>query len=251
MKKYFVVFILAFMSLFSQSQTKIETPFVSNFHLGGGLLVNVPAGEHADANENIGFGGSIDLAYQFTATPILVGLNGSFSIFGSETRSEPWSKTIPDVFVNVTTTNSYHFGTLFLRFQPDMKFMKPYFEGHIGFNYLQTSTSIEDQDDIGDDDDYNIASSTDLSDAGFLYGFGGGFEIPLYSSILIDEVNEFQAKPRKFELLLNLQVKYLLGQELEYLQEGDKEIIDGEVFYNPTVSKTDILTFVIGVSFKL
>ena len=38
--------------------------------------------------------------------------------YGSEKREEPWSMTIPDVFVDVKTTNDLLAAHLFLRLQP-------------------------------------------------------------------------------------------------------------------------------------
>ncbi len=43
----------------------------------------------------------------------------------------------------------------------------------------------------------------------------------------------------------------MIGGQAEYLKEGDKEIIDGEVYHNMTVSTTDMLLFRIGVTFRI
>lgn len=247
MKKILLLFFAFSIAGFAQEDGSI---MLTNPHFtaGLGLQFAIPVGEHKDQNDDFGIGGNIDLAYQFTNTPILAGVNFAYTVFGSETREEAWSSTIPDVRVDVTTTNSYMFGTAFIRLQPDFKYIMPYFEGHIGFNYLQTTTSVEDQNH-NNEDDYEIASSTDLSDAGFMYGVGGGIEIPLYRNTVTEE-NFVKGNDIPFIVTLDIQGRYLFGSELEYLKEDSKTIVNGKVEYDKIKSKTDIFALKIGVAFK-
>ncbi len=248
MKKCFIVFIAVSAFLMAQPQNAQvkEMEFHPNFMVEVGFQMAFPTGEFADSLDNNGYGIGLDLAYQFSETPIILGAEFGYTVFSSQTRNVPWSLTIRDVRVDVTTTNSYMFGTAFLRFQPDLNYVLPYFEGHIGFNYLATTTSVEDMN--SNNDDYEIASSTDFSDAGLLYGFGGGLEIPVYKYRPTPE--ELQRGEKPVNMSIDLQVRYFIGQELEYLDEHSKEIVNGNVNYYPKQSQTNILAPRIGFTVK-
>jgi hypothetical protein len=249
MKKFLLIFVAVSAILVAQAQNAQvkELEFHPNFMVEVGFQMAFPTGEFADSLDNNGYGIGVDLAYQFKGTPIILGAEFGYTVFSSQTRNVPWSLTIPDVRVDVTTTNSYMFGTAFLRFQPDLKYVLPYFEGHIGFNYLETTTKVEDEDNY-DDDDYEIASSTDFSDGGLLYGFGGGLEIPVFKYRPSEE--QMQTGDMPVNMSIDLQVRYFIGDELEYLDEDSKEIVNGEVNYYPKKSQTNILAPRIGFTVK-
>ncbi len=70
---------------------------------------------------------------------------------------------------------------------------------------------------------------------------GGGLLINLYSP---DEgEGSFES------LFLDLKVRYLLGTEAEYLKEGSVTIDNGNVYYDVSKSKTDLLITQVGVMF--
>lgn len=212
----------------------------STFKIGGNFTLGFPQNEFNENVENIGLGGTGHFAFNFPESPVSLGASIGFMIYGSETREEPFSLTIPDVFVDVTTTNNILLGHLFMRLQPPQGAVLPYLDGLIGFNYLWTETRVSDQDRFDDDE---IASTKQLDDITFSYGVGGGLMIRVYEAP--------RKQNRKHNLLavyIDLGMRYLKGGEAEYLKEGSIEIIDSDVIYHISKSTTDIITGHIGVS---
>ena len=211
------------------------------FQAGGNLTLGFPQGEFDENVETTGIGGTGFFAVNFPQSPLTVGGSIGFIIYGRETDERPFSHTIPDVYVDVTTTNSILQGHLFLRLQPPRGAFLPYLDGLIGFNYLWTETSIEDQDTPGFDE---IASTTQLQDITFSYGVGGGLMFRVYdASAKENKKNDLKA------VYVDLGIRYLMGGEAEYLKEGSIEIENGQVYYDISKSTTDILTAHIGVMF--
>jgi hypothetical protein len=206
---------------------------------GGNLLLGLPQNEFKENVDNAGFGLTGHFAYRFPQTPVLVGANLSFLIYGSETRNEPFSTTIPDVTVDVTTTNSILLGHLLLRLQPQTGPFRPYVDGLLGLNYLFTDTSIKSEN--WSDDDNDVASSTNFDDTTLSYGGGGGIMVQVYQSPVAENAG------RPVTVFLDFGVRYLKGGEAEYLQKG--AIIreeNGRVVYDVSQSTTDLLTFQVG-----
>lgn len=140
------------------------------FQIGGHFLLGFPEAEFRDNVEKTGLGGNFYFAYRLPRSMISAGVAVGFLIYGHETRTEPLSPTIPDMIVDVRTTNSILLCHLFLRVQPPRGVFRPYLDGLIGFNYLTTDTSIGDHDGWEDND----LSSNNLSDLALSYGLGGG-----------------------------------------------------------------------------
>lgn len=72
-----------------------------NFLLSLNFLTGDPQGEFDDNVENLGFGFSGMFGYHPNASPVMIGGELAFMRYGSETRNEPFSTTIPDVRVDV------------------------------------------------------------------------------------------------------------------------------------------------------
>jgi len=211
------------------------------FQAGGNLTLCFPRGEFDENIETIGIGGTGFFTVNFPQSPLSVGASIGFMIYGSETDERPFSMTIPDVYVDVTTTNNILQGHLLLRVQPPRGAFLPYLDGLVGFNYLWTETRIEDQDTPGYDD---IASTTQLDDITFSYGVGGGLMFRVFDGSMRESENR-----ELMAIYVDLGIRYLMGGEAEYLKRGSIEIEDGKVFYDINKSTTDILTAHIGVSF--
>ncbi|HDL19501.1 MAG TPA: hypothetical protein ENH29_10635 [Bacteroidetes bacterium] len=213
-----------------------------NFQGGLNLMLGVPQGEFSDNVDNPGFGIGGMFGVSIPHSPLMVGGDLGFLIYGSETRKEPFSTTIPDVTVNVETSNNIAMGHLLLRLQAPVGAIRPYMDGLIGFNYLFTETKIKDED-YNDDE---IASSTNFDDAAFSYGAGGGLQIRVY--------NGRYKKPKEGEknltgVFIDFRVRYLVGGKAEYLKEGSIARENGRVTHDVTQSKTDLLTYQLGVVF--
>jgi hypothetical protein len=86
-----------------------------------------------------------------------------------------------------------------------------------------------------------IASTTNNDDNAFAYGFGGGVMIEVY-----DGKTKTGGKP--LQVFVDLNFRYILGGEADYLKEGSIRRENGNVIYDITRSKTDIATAHIGVA---
>ncbi|WP_290664704.1 hypothetical protein, partial [Ignavibacterium sp.] len=143
---------------------------------GLNLTLAIPSGEFKEKVDNLGFGlsGHINFLSPKPISPFGIGLNLGYIIYGSESRTEPLSYTIPDVYVNVDRTNNLlNFHLLFTVGVPKGR-IRPYIEGLFGGSYIYTTTSVISQ---GTGEEF--ASSTNFDDWAWSYGAGGGFAILL------------------------------------------------------------------------
>ena len=234
--------------------------------IGGNFDLGYPQEEFRDNVDNTGLGGGMFLTIGFPDVPVQIGASADVMEYGRESREAPWSTTIPDVFVDVETTNDIVAAHLFLRLQPSSGFFQPYAEGLIGFHYLSTSTSVSDQGDESE----TIASTKHLSDFVFSYGAGAGVMFRVWkrsetpdpgedpaSKDDLDEVilgegsGESAGKVKVQSIGVFLDARYLRGREAEYLREGSITVEDGRVEYDVRRSRTDIVIFRIGFSVNL
>ena len=181
--------------------------------------VGVPVGPFADNIEDPGYGGNLFLGTQLGASPVVLGLDLGFLIYGRSERTVPFSNTVgPSVNVDVITTNNIFQPHAVLRLQPLQGPFRPYVEAVGGFKYLFTRTRIEDRGNSNNDDD-DIASETNFDDFAWSGGGGAGVDIMVYRpSAKAGKKSSFRG------LSLHLGSQYLFGQEAEYLAEG--ELVD-------------------------
>ena len=207
----------------------------SNFQGGLSFMAGFPQGDFKDNVDENGFGIGGEILYSPSTSPFGIGISLGFMNYGEESRREPFSTTIPDVEVEVKTTNNIVMGHLLFRAQSKIGPIRPYADGLVGFNYLFTETKIEDVDD-----DDEIASSTNLDDGVFSYGAGGGVMLRLYSGKT--------KKGKIWSILIDFGARYILGGEAEYLKEGSIKRVGGRVVFDKIQSKTDILITHLGVT---
>lgn len=224
--------------------TYADSPWAGGF----GLVVGSPQDEFRKNVDNVGFGLDAFATHNLGGSAFQLGGTFSFMVYGRDKRSEPFSYTIPDVRVDVITTNSIVMGHLLARLQPPKGGLRPYIEGLYGFHYLSTSTTIENQH--ASEDDNEIASSTNFEDFTSSYGAGAGLMFTIWdASNITGGSGDFSGK-----LLLDLGARYLFGGEAEYLKKGsiqpDEQTSDPtDLIYDVQRSKTDILNFRIGLVF--
>lgn len=199
------------------------------------LVVGVPRGEFRDNVDRAGLGLEVGIGWAPRGAPFMVGIDFQYLNYGDESRREPFSTTIPDVTVKVSTTNDIFMSHLAVRLQPNEGFFRPYMEGLAGVNYLFTRTEISN---VSTDEE--VASSTNFDDAAFSYGGGAGAMFRVYEST--DDANAGLK-----EVLINVGTRYMLGGEAEYLKEGSVRRENGRVAYDVSKSETDLLTFRVGV----
>src|SRR5688572_19264357 len=192
----------------------------------------VPHGEFSENVTNNGYGVSGQILVRLGGSPFMAGGDLGIAVYGSESRREPISATIPNLQVRVRTTNNIFFSHFVLRAQPRTGPVRPYFDGLIGLKHLFTKTSISDLSD-----DETIASNTDLSVTALSYGFGGGLQIPL-------------TKGPEARIMLDTGVRYLRGARAVYLRKGSIREENGLVFFDVLSSRTDVLAVQVGVTFR-
>lgn len=211
--------------------------FAQNFSGGINFMYGVPKGEFGSLVDSKGFGIAGDIGYRVPYSPLTLGLALGYLQYGNEERRTSFSTTIPDVTVNVSTTNSIALAHLLLRLQPETGAVRPYADGLLGLHYLFTTTTVRNRGGFDDE----IASSNNLGDVAFSYGGGGGVMVQVYGA-------PEQDGPGIKQVLVDAGVRYLLGGEAEYLKEGSIKRENGTARYSALKSKTDLMTFSLGVS---
>jgi len=181
----------------------------------------------------------LTFAYRLPRSPLSVGLSFGFLIYGHETRSEFLSPTIPDIIVDVSTTNALLLGHAFLRFRPRVGVVRPYLDVLVGFHHLTTDTSID-----GGYDEYGSASSNNYRDTVLSYGVGAGVVFPV---LLVKRASDGS---RIWSIDLDVGARYLQGGTADYLTEGSIDRHHGDVTYLLSRSSTDLFTANIGLSFS-
>jgi hypothetical protein len=215
------------------------TPVSADNQVELNLMGAFPQGEF---KQQINAGGGIAGGYTYgffsdRALSIRLGVDGGFIMYGNETRSEPFSTTIPDVRVRVETSNNIvHYG-LVGRVSTTFGTIQPYIEGKVGMSYFYTESKIKDIDLT---DDQEIASSKNFDDTSTYTAIGGGFLIPVYSQTENGRFN--------FRVSIDLRFLYWWGSETDYLKEGSIKREDGEVTYYVTRSLTDMTSVHLGVA---
>lgn len=203
------------------------------------LDIGVPQREFSDQLDRVGVGLGISGAYQFPGTPVMLGLDFGFMNFGKDVREEPLSTTIPDLRVEVENRYNLIQGNLLIRFIPQQQAFRPFVEGLFGFNYFFTETAILERGSRSSDDKLR---DTNFEDVALSYGIGAGLQLRVYHDKVADREEISPAS-----VYLTLGSRYMMGREAEYLQQGSIQIENGNVFYDISRSKTDLLYFKFGV----
>src|SRR5690606_36432668 len=74
------------------------------------FIVGVPQGSFSENVDDAGFGLNLFGGLGVGRSPVVVGLELGFMVYGFERRNEPFSTTIPDVTVDVETSNNIMLG---------------------------------------------------------------------------------------------------------------------------------------------
>ncbi|MBR9975222.1 MAG: hypothetical protein KFF77_06545 [Bacteroidetes bacterium] len=211
----------------------------------GGLhfLLTFPQGEFKENSDDIGYGLGFDLGYVLPRMPLSVGLTGGFSVYGTREFDVPFYGTGNLVTVELTTHNNIATGHAFLRVQPQDGLFRPYVEGLVGLHVFWTESEVKDERY----EDRDIAGSTNLSDAAFSYGAGGGVMFRVHRG-------ESDTPGRGVEVFIDLKARYLYGGKAKYFDEksitfdanGAPLLLEA----NALESTTDMLQTMIGVAVR-
>ncbi|PKL81637.1 MAG: hypothetical protein CVV24_14260 [Ignavibacteriae bacterium HGW-Ignavibacteriae-3] len=224
MIKKILLYLILIFSSYSQAQT-----------VGGGVFIGVPQGDFKSNVNNLGYGFEVHgtLWSPSAERPVSVGLNVGYLVYGMKTERRPFSLTIPEVGVDVTRTNSLANMHLLVQVNPFGGTIQPYIEGLFGGAYIFTNTDIK-----SDYKNEKIASTVNYDDFTWSYGAGAGLLFQLKKDLGDVSV-----------LFLDLKARYIYGSEAQYLTETGIVInpANSQVYYYPKKSRTDLLSFQIGV----
>lgn len=227
-----------FILLASSNLKSQELQFGLDFQIGA------PQGDfNTQLDNRLGFGIGGMFGYRFENTPFMLGLDFGFMNFGTETREEPLSSTIPDLRVEVENSYNLFHGDILLRVLSPERAARPYIEGLFGFNHFFTQTVLRERGGFGSEPEK--LRDTNFRDTALSYGFGAGLQFRVYSDDGSRSESEFSGP---YSVYLHLASRYMFGREAEYLKEGSIIREGGNVTYDVIRSTTDLLHFKIGIT---
>ena len=232
------VVIIVISGVIISSAFEENTIYAQSIQGGLNTLMVLPQGDFKDNIGTTKFGGSIWAAYKLKRSPVSLGLELDYFMYGRTKRSEFFNDYIPEVNVDVSTTYNSLTTLSFLRFSLNREDIIPYFDFLIGFNYLYTRTSVSDDDDIFE----SIAATINYDDFALSYGIGFGCMLKIF------DIQNKNNENTPFQVLLNLRFRYLLGNEAEYLRKGSLTSNSQRIIYDLLKSRTNMLTMQIGAN---
>jgi len=208
----------------------------AEFQFGLALSPSLPRGEFRDVLDKTAWGGTFFFAYRPFRSPVLIGSSLGFAIYGTERWQEWLGLTEPDVLVDVRSTNAIIAWNVFLRFQPEVGFLRPYLDLFAGLHILSTDTRVEEGDSDEDvSGDFSVNNSADMA---FAFGAGAGVLFPILRFVKPDGRSAFAMD-------LDFGIRYARGGRADYLIEGREPGI-----FDSRTSRTDMLTFIAGLAFS-
>jgi hypothetical protein len=216
------------------ARPKIEIEQPSRWTIGGNLLVSQPKGEFAENIDN-GFGGDFFGLVRVDKTGVL-------SLRADIGGSQYGSETLPGgciyacrVGVEVETTNSIFWGSIGPQITAPVGRIRPYASAAVGFMNFETTSSVKG---TGAYQGETFASTENQSDFTHAWIFGGGVLLPFTGRLSL--------------MSIDIGAKYFTGGRGSYLREGSiQDNPDGSVTINPLHSKTDQVTWHVGVSYTI
>lgn len=200
---------------------------------GASFIIASPQGEFKSNVDQLGFGLQVEgtLWTPTNERPISFGLSAGYLVYGLVSERRAWPG-FPGIYLNLTRTNSIANLHALFKISPFMGSIRPYVEGIFGGNYLFTTSEVKSENSI-----QQIASSTNFDDFTWSYGGGAGILFKLTENL-----------ERVSTLFLDLKVRYVYGSEAEYLTEKSVFVNNlGDTIFNPQKSKSDLVTFHIGI----
>jgi hypothetical protein len=210
----------------------IEKP--SRFTIGGTLLFSQPKGE-LSKNIDHGYGGN---AYGLFA----IDPAGALSIRGDIGGLQYGSETIPTgsvfggrVGFEVETTNSIIWGAIGPQVMLPVGRVRPYASAQIGVMDFSTNSAVRG---TGQYSGETFASTENQSDNTHTWIFGGGILFPFTGKLSM--------------MSIDVGAKYFTGGEATYLRKGAiRDNPDGSITMFPSHTKTDQVTWHLGVSYTI
>lgn len=209
-----------------------QTPLKGHF----GIYFNnsIPQKELYNNLQRSGPGFSLNGGY--TLEPLTFGMQADFLFYGGDTkyftynRPGGWKGAVD----TVTYQNMIIPVTFYVQFKPNVaNLIYPYVEGFAGFNLMSATADFKPA--YGPKDDKSDFSGS------WNYGVGVGTKIKLVDFIQL---------PNSYtRLMLDAKLRYMRGTEANYAMV--KQILpDSSPEFKTYRSKTDMVTFQLGVSFE-
>lgn len=197
---------------------------------------SVPQNEFYDNMKRSGPGFSVYGGYTFAPVPVTIGLQGDFLFYGGDEKYFKYQN--PGGWDYARDTVSYQNMvipvTASVMFRPDVYgLVFPYFEVFGGFTMMSASADYKSSWGAEDDKSEFTAS--------WNYGIGAGTMIKLVDFITLPEF--------RTRMLLDIKARYMKGTSTEYYMV--KQINqDSSPDFRKSTSKTDMLTFQVGIVFE-
>ena len=231
MRIRFALILLLSLSLYDTSRAQfLHSPEAS---ISGSMMI--PSGEFSNTlGRSVGWGSTVMGAARLYNSPVYVGLEGSWYAYGLDYSKLQRTHGEYDIFT-LNSVSSAHF---VMRLQHSVDNYSMYIEGLVGYKWFSTYSFVEYQGrypSTRTSFDGELLEKFTLS-----YGVGAGFTVPIYS---------VHGKP----ISILAGVRSLRGGRVEYLHSETKSQTGafGEVEFIPDQSRTDIVTPVLGVTFKM
>jgi hypothetical protein len=207
---------------------------------GGHLYYARAVGDFSDYIDH-GWGGDLH-ATLFLDDAGILGLrfDASYLNYGRERVNDVCAlPTNCRVLVDVITTNNMAFFGAGPQLMAPSGPIRPYLTGQVGWTFIWTNSSIEDNDRNDDFDGEHTFDTDNASDNTFSYGGMAGILIPLGMA---------DASP----VSLDIGARYLRNGRVRYLREGDiVDNVSGPPTLNLQRSRADLMTVYVGVSVGL
>lgn len=184
------------------------------------------------SNVDVGGGGGLAGVWLLDdAGMIGVRADGAFLLYGYRSEQRPFSVTVPEVSVDVRTSNFIVSGGIGPQVYLATGTVRPYVYGTVGVSYFATETTV-----AGTHRNEDIASTTNLHDTSLALTGGGGFSIRLSRGV----------NP----VSLELGASYQYNGETEYLTSSPTvtEYRRGGSRFTPITSETNMVIFRAGVA---
>jgi hypothetical protein len=221
------------------------TPSTAQIYGGVSFSAAAPQNDFRQELGATAFGGSVNVLLHLRDVPIAIGFEGTGMTYGRARRSVPFRHDIGEVWLDVVTENNVAQGLAIIRVQPDHGVIRPYAEVVGGVNYLFTDSSVRDAY-YGD----RYASSTNFHDTALTGGVGAGVMVQVATAPSPPSRRTRHRRKARNDIFIDARVRYLVGQEAEYLGRGDLYSSSGRVYVSPRRSRTDMLVPQIGVTMR-
>jgi hypothetical protein len=211
--------IIFFLLIVIQNQNFSQPSASINF------MTAFPMGEFSEFNNNVGYGGSIEMFF-FSSNdnvPYGFGMEFSYVNYGMKFISDPYTD---DFYLSLNGSNNFTSAKFIFQIAPHTGVIRPYIETVFGGSFIYSYTEF-----------YN--SSLWVSD--WSWNYGAGFGVKFLSA-----GNPFS---NRGSIYFDLKVRYLFGTAATYLDRESLAVYRDTVEYSLAESKTDVITASIGFYF--